>query len=167
MNTPKRIQIVIRSIRLAFRNFEPLVVGFHTPHLAPLRVDATLPLPYLYLYLYLSTLSTGLPRQVGRIRQPSPSECSPCPAASTSLTATRRSRWSSPTTAAWNCGSTAACASAGIRSPRDPLYVWTNIELDWEEHHYVEVRYYQRDDQLKVTINGAPIPVQPPTMVTS
>lgn len=40
---------------------------------------------------------------------------------------------------------------------RDPLYVWTNIELDWEEHHYVEVRYYRRSAELKVTINGAPI----------
>ncbi|MDE0444505.1 MAG: hypothetical protein OXL38_20675 [Gammaproteobacteria bacterium] len=51
--------------------------------------------------------------------------------------------------------------------PRDPLYVWTNIELDWEEHHYVEVRYYRRRDELKVTINGAPILEPSPTMVTS
>ena len=42
-------------------------------------------------------------------------------------------------------------------SERDPLYVWTNIELDWEEHHYVEARYYQRRGELKVSINGAPI----------
>ena len=42
-------------------------------------------------------------------------------------------------------------------SERDPLYVWTNIELDWEEHHYVEARYYQRRGELKVAINGAPI----------
>ena len=42
-------------------------------------------------------------------------------------------------------------------SGRDPLYVWTNIELDWEEHHYVEARYYQHRTELKVTINGAPI----------
>lgn len=41
--------------------------------------------------------------------------------------------------------------------PRDPLYVWTNIELDWEDHHYVEARYDRRSDELKVTINGAPI----------
>ena len=45
---------------------------------------------------------------------------------------------------------------------RDPLYVWTNIELDWEEHHYVEVRFYQDRDELEVTINGAPIPVESP-----
>ena len=42
-------------------------------------------------------------------------------------------------------------------SPRDPLYVWTNVELDWEEHHYVEARYFRSTRQLKVTINGAPI----------
>ena len=57
-------------------------------------------------------------------------------------------------------------------SDRDPLYVWTNIELDWEEHHYVEARYFRRGDEggerskcgeggggekLLVTVNGAPI----------
>ena len=42
-------------------------------------------------------------------------------------------------------------------SPRDPLYVWTNVELDWEEHHYVEARYFRNTRQLRVTINGAPI----------
>ena len=46
---------------------------------------------------------------------------------------------------------------------RDPLYVWTNIELDWEEHHYVEARYYRRRDALTVTINGEPILEQSPT----
>ena len=46
-------------------------------------------------------------------------------------------------------------------SDRDPLYVWTNIELDWEEHHYVEARYYRQRDELKVTINGAPILERP------
>ncbi len=39
---------------------------------------------------------------------------------------------------------------------RDPLYVWTNIELDWEEHHYVEARYFRRRRELEVTINGEP-----------
>ena len=63
-------------------------------------------------------------------------------------------------------------------SDRDPLYVWTNIELDWEEHHYVEARYFRRGgeskergeggkrdgsgeggegEKLLVTVNGAPI----------
>ena len=47
--------------------------------------------------------------------------------------------------------------------PRDPLYVWTNIELDWEEHHYVEVRYHRLADKLNVTINGESILEQSPT----
>ncbi len=42
-------------------------------------------------------------------------------------------------------------------STREPLYVWTNIELDWEEHHYVEARYFRRRGDLEVTINGEPI----------
>ena len=42
-------------------------------------------------------------------------------------------------------------------SEREPLYVWTNVELDWEEHHYVEARYFQRRGQISVTINGEPI----------
>ena len=42
-------------------------------------------------------------------------------------------------------------------SGRDPLYVWTNVELYWEEHRYVEARYYRRGDakgRLQVSING-------------
>ena len=42
-------------------------------------------------------------------------------------------------------------------SVRDPLYVWTNVELDWEEHHYIEVRYFRRSGLLKATVNGEPI----------
>ena len=42
-------------------------------------------------------------------------------------------------------------------SPRDPLYVWTNVELDWEEHHYIEARYFRATGRLRVTINGEPI----------
>lgn len=42
-------------------------------------------------------------------------------------------------------------------SDREPLYVWTNIELDWEEHHYVEARYFRGRGKLEVTVNGAPI----------
>lgn len=36
---------------------------------------------------------------------------------------------------------------------REPQYVWTNIELEWEEHHYVEVRYWPGTARLQVTIN--------------
>ena len=38
--------------------------------------------------------------------------------------------------------------------PREPQYVWTNVELEWEEHHYVEVRYWASSRMLKVTVNG-------------
>ena len=43
-------------------------------------------------------------------------------------------------------------------SPRQPLYVWTNVELHWEEHRYVEARYWPGGDRLEVTINGAAAP---------
>ena len=55
---------------------------------------------------------------------------------------------------------------------REPLYVWTNIELDWEDHHYVEARYFHKcghqRGKLNVTINGESIlkrrlPPQPPS----
>ena len=39
--------------------------------------------------------------------------------------------------------------------PLGPLYVWTNIELDWEEHHYIEARYHRRTGTLAVAVNGA------------
>ena len=31
----------------------------------------------------------------------------------------------------------------------EPQYVWTNVELEWEEHHYVEVRYWRSEDRLR------------------
>ena len=39
-------------------------------------------------------------------------------------------------------------------SAREPQYVWTNVELEWEEHHYIEVRYWASTDRLLVTVNG-------------
>lgn len=42
-------------------------------------------------------------------------------------------------------------------SARSPQYVWTNIELEWEEHHYVEARYWAAEKRLAVTINGESI----------
>ena len=39
-------------------------------------------------------------------------------------------------------------------SPREPLYVWTNVELYWEEHRYVEARYWPGAGRLEVTVNG-------------
>ncbi len=40
---------------------------------------------------------------------------------------------------------------------REPQYVWTNVELEWEEHHYVEARYWAGSGRLQVTVNGAPL----------
>lgn len=39
-------------------------------------------------------------------------------------------------------------------SEREPFYVWTNVELHWEEHRYVEARYFPSVGELKVTVNG-------------
>ena len=37
---------------------------------------------------------------------------------------------------------------------RDPVgYVWTNIELNWEEHRYVEARLSRESRSLHVTVN--------------
>lgn len=35
----------------------------------------------------------------------------------------------------------------------EPYYVWTNVELQWEEHHYIEARFWPSTGTLKVTIN--------------
>ena len=40
---------------------------------------------------------------------------------------------------------------------KEPQYVWTNVELEWEEHHYVEVRYFASEARVKITVNGAPL----------
>lgn len=37
--------------------------------------------------------------------------------------------------------------------PRQPQYVWTNVELEWEEHHYVEARFWEDSGRLQITIN--------------
>ncbi len=38
---------------------------------------------------------------------------------------------------------------------REPRYVWTNVELEWEEHHYIEVRYWHSRDHIEMTVNGS------------
>ena len=43
------------------------------------------------------------------------------------------------------------------RGEREPQYVWTNVELEWEEHHYIEARYWASDDRLQITVNGDPL----------
>ena len=42
-------------------------------------------------------------------------------------------------------------------SDREPQYVWTNVELEWEEHHYIEARYWASNGRLAVTVNGSPL----------
>ena len=39
-------------------------------------------------------------------------------------------------------------------SDREPQYLWTNVELEWEEHHYIEVRYWAASGRLRITANG-------------
>lgn len=40
---------------------------------------------------------------------------------------------------------------------KEPQYVWTNVELEWEEHHYVEARYWASERRLQVTVNREPL----------
>jgi hypothetical protein len=40
------------------------------------------------------------------------------------------------------------------RGSKEPQYVWTNVELEWEEHHYVEARYWASSGEVSVTVNG-------------
>ena len=44
-----------------------------------------------------------------------------------------------------------------LAGEREPQYVWTNVELEWEEHHYIEVRYWRSTNRLQVTINREPV----------
>ena len=44
-----------------------------------------------------------------------------------------------------------------IYAGREPLYVWTNVELEWEEHHYIEARYWPSTGVLQATVNGDPL----------
>ncbi len=40
------------------------------------------------------------------------------------------------------------------RGTKEPQYVWTNVELEWEEHHYIEVRFWASSGKLAITVNG-------------
>lgn len=42
---------------------------------------------------------------------------------------------------------------------KEPQYVWTNVELEWEEHHYLEVRHWASQGRTQVTVNGDEIAV--------
>jgi hypothetical protein len=39
---------------------------------------------------------------------------------------------------------------AGVRC----VYVWTNIELHWEEHHFIEARWWPGNGRVELTVNG-------------
>ena len=43
----------------------------------------------------------------------------------------------------------------------DCAYVWTNVELRWEEHHYLEARWWPATDRLALTVNGSPLFEEP------
>jgi hypothetical protein len=36
----------------------------------------------------------------------------------------------------------------------DCVYVWTNVELHWEEHHFIEARWWPATGRVHVTVNG-------------
>jgi hypothetical protein len=40
------------------------------------------------------------------------------------------------------------------RPANGQVYLWTNIELEWEEHHYLEVYFHCNTGLLKITANG-------------
>ena len=42
-------------------------------------------------------------------------------------------------------------------SEKSPMYLWTNVELQWEEHHFVEVRHWPGSGRVLVTANGETI----------
>jgi hypothetical protein len=39
------------------------------------------------------------------------------------------------------------------RDGLDCVYVWTNVELHWEEHHFIESRWWPSSGRLLVTAN--------------
>ena len=53
-----------------------------------------------------------------------------------------------------------------VGAPHEVLYVWTNLELEWEEHHWLEARLLAPTQGgtgagpaqrvLRVTVNGEP-----------
>lgn len=43
------------------------------------------------------------------------------------------------------------------RSGVSCVYVWTNIESNWEEHHFIEARWWPRDGRVCMTANRKPL----------
>ena len=44
-----------------------------------------------------------------------------------------------------------------MQAEDEPQYVSTNVELEWEEHHYIEARYRPTQNRLRIAVNGSPI----------
>lgn len=40
------------------------------------------------------------------------------------------------------------------RGDADCVYVWTNVELEWEDHHYLEGRWWPTESRVQLTVNG-------------
>jgi hypothetical protein len=40
------------------------------------------------------------------------------------------------------------------RGAGDCVYVWTNVELEWEDHHYLEGRWWPNEARVQLTVNG-------------
>ena len=56
-------------------------------------------------------------------------------------------------------GTLELCLDGVVRKRRppsgeEPVYLWTNVELQWEEHHFIEVRYWPSSGRLLITANG-------------
>ena len=43
------------------------------------------------------------------------------------------------------------------------VYVWTNIELHWEEHHFIEGRWWPASGRVLLRVNGATLIDETPT----
>ena len=43
------------------------------------------------------------------------------------------------------------------------VYVWTNIELHWEEHHFIEGRWWPASGRVHLSVNGATLIDDTPT----
>ena len=40
------------------------------------------------------------------------------------------------------------------RGAGECVYVWTNVELEWEDHHYLEGRWWPDQMRVQLTANG-------------
>ena len=55
------------------------------------------------------------------------------------------------------CASTESVRKRRCRAGVSCVYVWTNVELRWEEHHFIEARWWPDTGRIELTVNGAPL----------